>query len=138
MPAEIVAAAGEDEDDVAEQQREGGLSEDAMCPVHAVEAAEERLDGPQSRAEHEVERERRRAGERAQDRDARQAGVGAAEASVERRDPQPEDDRRRRSSTTSTSGPRRGASLVSVVAPPISRRYVSFCLRAYHKTIRLV
>ena len=58
-----VAAAGEDEDDVAEQQHEGGLAEDAVCPVHAVEPAEERLDRPQPSAEHEVERERRRAGE---------------------------------------------------------------------------
>ena len=46
MPPEMRRSAGEDEDDVTQEQREGRLSEDAMRPVHAVEAAEERFDGP--------------------------------------------------------------------------------------------
>lgn len=80
---------------MAEQQHEGDLPQHSMGLVHAVEAAEERLDDPQTRAEHEVERERGRTGERAQNRDARQACKGAAEASFEWRGACPEQERRR-------------------------------------------
>jgi len=46
VPAEMGRPAGEDEEHVAEQQREGDLPQDAMGLVHAVEAAEHRLDEP--------------------------------------------------------------------------------------------
>jgi hypothetical protein len=83
---------GEDQHYVAEQEREGNLAVDAVRLVHAVEAAEERFDETQPGAENEVERERRRPGERAEDGDARQRCERAVEARVERGASRPEDE----------------------------------------------
>ena len=70
---------------MAEEEQERDLPVQAVRLVHALETAEERLDGTETRTEDEVEREGRRAGEREQDGDARQGEVAALEADVELR-----------------------------------------------------
>ena len=85
--------AREDEDDVPEQEHEGDLAGHPMRPVHAVESVEERLDESQPRAEHEVQRERRRAGESERDCDCSQARVRPTEGFVEPSTERPQDDR---------------------------------------------
>ena len=87
-------AAGEDEDDVAQEEQEGDLPVQAVRLVHALEPAEEGLDRAEPRAENEVEGERAGPGQRQQHRDARQRRVAPVEARVERGGLGPQDQRR--------------------------------------------
>ena len=60
VEVEMVARLARISDHVGEQEGERDLAVQAVHAVHALEPAEEPLHGPEARAEHEVERERRR------------------------------------------------------------------------------
>ena len=121
-------AARQDQDDVPEEEDERGLPEDAMHRVHPVEAAEEMLHGPKPRAEHEIEGERGRARERAEDREARQRRVLVVEAHLERSGSRPEHERSR--------DERRQQQRPSQVVEP--RRHSRHSSSSQSETIRLV
>jgi hypothetical protein len=123
---------------VAEEEQERDLPVQAVRLVHALETAEERLDGTETRTEDEVEREGRRAGEREQDGDARQGEVAALEADVELLRECPEDERSR-AQRDQQERLAKGDQLVGGEAhlrSPVPRRYVSLRMVARDDTSR--
>ena len=113
---------------MAEEEQECDLPVQAVRLVHALETAEERFDGTETRTEDEVEREGRCAGEREQDGDARQGEVTALEADVELLRECPEDERSR-AQRDQQERPAKGDQPVGSEAhfrSPVPRRYVSF------------